>query len=86
MRDSGHRTWHHEYIIVVTSCVLCGDLTAQFVYMSNSASRSVHWKRFISSVYDATSEGIYIFVVDIKSMMVTDSLGAHIWCSFVFYV
>ena len=28
----------------------------------------------------------YIFIVDIKFMMVADSLGAHICCSFVFYV
>ena len=44
MRDSGHRTRHHKYVIVVTGCVLRDDLTAQFVYMSNSASQSVQRK------------------------------------------
>ena len=86
MRDSGHRTRHHEYVIGVTSCVLRGDITAQFVYMSNSASQSVERKRSISSVSDATSEGIYNFIVDNKFTMVADSLGAQICCSFMFYV
>ena len=39
-----HRTWHHEYVILVTGCVLRGDLTAQFVYISNYASQSVERK------------------------------------------
>ena len=50
------------------------------------ASQCFQWKCSIWSGSNATSEGIYDFIVDIKFMMVADSLCAQICCSFVFYV
>ena len=44
------------------------------------ASQCFQRKHSIWSESDATSEGIYDFIVDIKFMMVADCLGAQICC------
>ena len=50
------------------------------------ASQCFQWKPLVWSGSDATSEGIYDFIVDIKFMMVADCLSAQICCTFMFYV